>query len=103
MRLKRFLLPVALGLAGYFALFGGEYTAPEVARIREARDQEAAELARLRHEVDSLRALVDSLETDPAMLERLARERFGMIRDGEILYRFAEPEDSTESEEDDGG
>ena len=26
------------------------------------------------------------------MLERLARERFGLIRDGEVLYRFVPPD-----------
>ncbi len=96
MRPSRFLLPAAIGLAGYFALFGGEYTAVEMVQIRQARESEAAELRRLRSEVDSLRSLVDSLESDSAMLERLARERFGMIRNGEVLYRFAEPADSLE-------
>jgi cell division protein FtsB len=28
------------------------------------------------------------------MLERLARERYGMIKEGELLYRFTEPRDS---------
>jgi cell division protein FtsB len=49
------------------------------------------ELEALRLEVDSLRAWVDSLQSDSATLERLARERFGMVREGEILYRLAEP------------
>jgi cell division protein FtsB len=34
------------------------------------------------------------LETDSATIERLARERYGMIRGGEILYRIAEPADA---------
>jgi hypothetical protein len=35
------------------------------------------------------------------MLERLARERFGLIRDGEVLYRFA-PADSAGAARDSG-
>jgi cell division protein FtsB len=31
-------------------------------------------------------------------LERVARERFGMIREGETLYRFALPEPLDEEE-----
>jgi len=92
--LKRLLLPGALLLAAYWAVFGGEYSVFEVRRTREARQDEAAELARLQVEVDSLRAWADALETDPDALERLARERFGMIREGELLYRFTEPMDS---------
>jgi cell division protein FtsB len=91
-RLSRLVLPGALLLAGYYAVFGGEYSIMEVRRARVERAAEAAEVARLRAENDSLRALVDSLEHDPATLERLARERFGLIRDGEVLYRFAPPD-----------
>ena len=88
------LLPAALLVAGYYALFGGEHSLLDLRRTRAERETEAAELERLKLANDSLKALVDSLETDPVMLERLARERFGMIRKGEVLYRFA-PGDST--------
>jgi cell division protein FtsB len=35
------------------------------------------------------------LQIDSVTLERIARERFGMIRDHEILYLFAQPRDTT--------
>ena len=41
----------------------------------------------LRIELDSLAKLAHDLETNPAVQERVAREQFGMIRDGEVLYR----------------
>jgi cell division protein FtsB len=28
------------------------------------------------------------LESDPAMIEKIAREKFGMIRDGETVYKL---------------
>ena len=40
--------------------------------------------------VEALRAREDSLQHDYATIERLARERYGLIRDGEKLYRFVE-------------
>lgn len=92
-RLARLVLPVLLGLAVYYALFGGEYDLFEAREAKERLRREAAELARVRGRNDSLAARADSLETDPATLERLARERFGMIREGEVLYRFADPPD----------
>ena len=94
-RLTKLLLPAVLLVAGYYVVFGGEHSLLDVRRVRVELVAAAVELDRLRVANDSLRALVDSLETDPAMLERLARERFGLIRDGEVLYRFA-PADSAD-------
>jgi cell division protein FtsB len=91
-RLTRLILPAVLLLAGYYAIFGGEHSVMDVRRARAQREDELAELARLRAVNDSLRARVDSLENDPAALERLAREHFGLIREGEVLYRFVGPD-----------
>ena len=94
--MTKLLLPAVLLVAAYYAVFGGEHSLLDVRRAHAELAVVAAELDRLRVANDSLRALVDSLETDPAMLERLARERFGLIRDGEVLYRFA-PADSQDA------
>lgn len=96
-QLKRLILPALVGLAVYFALFGGEYSVFEVRRARAERALEADRLAEVRRVNDSLRAWGDSLEGDSATIERLARERYGMIRDGEVLYRITGPADSTEA------
>jgi cell division protein FtsB len=96
-KLKRLLLPGVLLIAVYYAVFGGETSYFGLRKARKAAAREQAELAVLRHQLDSLKAWADSLDVDSATLERLARERFGMIRGGEMLYRFAEPDDSTDS------
>ena len=93
-KVSRLLLPALLGLAIYYALFGGEYSLLELRNARNEIAIQEQELMDLRRSLDSLRAWVDSLQNDSATLERLARERFGMIRDGEILYRLTEPRDS---------
>ena len=93
-KVRRLILPVLLGLAVYYAVFGGEYSLWELHRARREIDVQKGELAVLRQEIDSLRAWADSLQNDSATIERLARERYGMIREGEVLYRFAEPPDS---------
>ena len=96
-RLGKLVLPALVGLAAYYAVFGGEYSVFDLRRTRAAVSVEADTVARLRREIDSLKAWADSLQLDSAALERLARERFGMIRAGELLYRFAEPSDSSDS------
>jgi cell division protein FtsB len=81
------LAAVAL-IAGYFAFFGGEYGVIDSLRLQRERAREAERLAALKAQVDSLRARADSLQHDPEALERLARERYGLIKEGERLYRF---------------
>ena len=95
--LQKFVFPALLGLAGYYAFFGGEYTLLDVRGIHQRTQVADAELEALRNESDSLRKRVEALEQDPRALEALARERFGMIRDGEVLYRFADAEEEPHS------
>ena len=89
-RVFRVVLGVVLALALYYALFGGEYSVFELRSLSRRVVQEQARLDSLRVEVDSLEARADSLENDSATIERIARERYGMIRPGERLYRFVE-------------
>lgn len=96
-KLKKLLLPGILVVAVYYAVFGGEYSYFALRRARAAVAKESLDLALMRHQIDSLKAWADSLKGDSATLERLARERYGMIRDGETLYRFAEPDDSADT------
>jgi cell division protein FtsB len=93
-KVKKLLLPTLLGLAVYYAVFGGEYSLLELRQARSDIEAQEEELANLRAEVEYLRARADSLEHDSATIERLARERYGMIREGEVLYRMAVPTDS---------
>ncbi len=88
----RLILSGFLAVAAYFAVAGGDYSVFE-ARQAEARlEARQAEIRRVRHEIDSLRARADSLRHSDEALERLARERYGFIRDGEYLYRVSEPQ-----------
>ena len=88
MRTGRIIAAIFLVGGLFFGLFGGEYRAIDWWKLkRQVRDEQAA-IADLRSEIDSLRAYAESLETNRATQERVARERFGMIRDGEIVYRI---------------
>jgi cell division protein FtsB len=76
------------GIAAYYALWGGEYSAFDLLRLQSLQAEEEAALEDLQQRVDSLHPMARALESDPVAIERLARERFGMIRNGEVLYRF---------------
>ena len=70
------------------AVFAGEYSTLDWLTLRRQLAEERDSVAALRASLDSLARLARALETDPAAQERAAREQFGMIRDGEILYRI---------------
>lgn len=73
---------------GWVAVFGGEYSTLDWLTLRRQLARERAEVASLHAALDSLARLAHALETDPATQERAAREQFGMIRNGELLYRL---------------
>ena len=76
----------AVGLVA-LAVWGGEYGTADWITIRRQLADERAKVAALRIEIDSLAKLAHDLETNRLVQERVAREQFGMIRDGEVLYR----------------
>jgi cell division protein FtsB len=66
---------------------GGEYGTRELLALRRQGQEERRSIARLRLELDSLQRIERALRTDSATQERVAREQYGMIRDGELLYQ----------------
>lgn len=88
--LARLAVLALLAAALYFAVQGGEYSTADVLRQYVAKRKMTAEVDSLRRLVDSLERSLESIETDPVVQERIAREEFGMVRgDKELLYRFA--------------
>jgi len=85
--------PRLAGIAGAVVLAGlafqaGEYGTVDWLKLRGQLIQERRAVRGLEVELDSLARLARALETDPAAQERAAREQFGMIRKGELLYRL---------------
>ena len=101
--LKNAVLLGLLLLAVYYAVFGGEYAWFELRNARAAVAQEELELAELHRQIDSLRAWADLLQVDSVTLERIAREQFGLVRPGEVLYRFTGPSDAVTAQPDSVG
>jgi cell division protein FtsB len=89
---RRVLAVVAVtgGLAFGFA--GGEYGTLDWLQLRRDLAAERAALDSLKAETDSLARELRLLERDAATQERVARERFGMIRPGELLFIIEPPD-----------
>ena len=89
---SRTLGAAALVLAGHSWVFGGQFTMSNIGVLEREIAAERTEIAVMQAEIDSLRAWGDSLSNDPWVVERVARERYGLIRDGETLVRFVHTE-----------
>ena len=55
----------------------------------KAMEQEIKELNKT---VDSLKETIEKLKNDTAYIERIAREKLGMAKKGEKVYKFVEEE-----------
>jgi len=60
----------------------------EISKIQE-------NIKHLQKENESLRLEIDKLENDPFTIEKKAREKLGMIKEGELKFRFVSPDTST--------
>ena len=76
----------------WFAVEGGEYGTIDLIRQQRQKSHLTRQIDSLREAVDSLARYRNSVLVDPRVQERIAREKFGMVRGSELLYRFADPD-----------
>jgi cell division protein FtsB len=50
----------------------------------------AREVAAARAEIDSLKSEIEKLKSDTVYIEKIAREKLGMARKGEFIFKFPE-------------
>ncbi len=90
------LLKIAAAVLGgaavlYFLVGGGEYGTLDLIKQKSRFDKLEREVGELEARVDSLRAEYRAITSDKARLERIARERYGMVKgDKELLYYIIE-------------
>ena len=88
----RWLALVVLVCAGVFAWHGGIFSTAAYRAVERQEVASRAQAERLQREVDSLARFADSLEHVPAVQERVARETFGMLRPGELIFTIVVPD-----------
>jgi cell division protein FtsB len=81
----------ALVIAGVlFALLAGDQGALTFYRTWRKIGNLQQEIERSRKTIDSLTVEIDRLKSDTAHIERIAREKYGMARENEKMYKFIE-------------
>jgi cell division protein FtsB len=88
---RNFLLATLATILVFFAL-SGDYGLINYYQMRSEERRLAAKIIRLRHEVDSLQTVIAKLENDLDYIEKVAREKYNMIREGETVYELVPAE-----------
>ena len=84
-RISGFLL-IAFLLAATYEFVGGDYGFYRIQNQKQQIELLKTEVRKMRADNETLRRHVTLLENDPATLEKIARERYGMARAGETVY-----------------
>jgi cell division protein FtsB len=59
--------------------------------LREEARATDQEISRLSQQIRELRAEVERVRSDPAAVERVAREELGLVRKTEVIFQFRKP------------
>jgi cell division protein FtsL len=92
-RLKIPLIAAGILLVLYFLVTRvmGEMGVVKYLRMKAQRTALTEEIAKLSQDNARLRREVTSLKSDSAYIERIARDKLGLARPGEIVYYYGEP------------
>ena len=74
-------VPLLLGDMGILKYF----------EMLKTRHQIQAAIERINVDNQMLRKKIDALRSDPNTIEKLARERLGLVKSGEVVYQFRTP------------
>jgi cell division protein FtsB len=83
-------LALGLGAVGVFllVLFAGDKSLVSLLDMYKARARAAAEIADLKKTNQKLQQQIGELRTHSEAVEPIAREELGLVRRGELVYRF---------------
>ncbi len=91
LRWKRsYLYGVLIGFLVLWFGFFDNYSLWTRYSLNQERAGLEQEIERMQEETRILEARIESLENDAAYLERIAREEYGMRREGEVIYQVQE-------------
>jgi cell division protein FtsB len=92
-RRKKALIAAGLLLGAYLfvSFILGEMGLVKYYRMKSQNQSLIEEIAQLRQDNAKLTKDVRSLRSDPACIERIARDKLGLARPGEIVYYYGKP------------
>jgi len=74
--------------------FGGDFGFVRIYRLHQKKEAHQIRYKQLQAEVLQLKQETYLLQNDPFYIEKIAREKYGLSRPDERVYRFLPPQDS---------
>lgn len=87
---SRFLLFLLAGFVLIWIGFFDDHSLLTRYQLQKQHSDLKQQTELLQAETKILEEKIEALENDPAQLERIAREEYGMRRPGEVIYEFRE-------------
>jgi cell division protein FtsB len=87
---KSFLIAVLVSFGILWFGFLDTYSIYTRYKLHAEREQLQHKIEQLKVETAQLQSKIDELKANPDLLEKIAREQYGMRRDGEKIYRIIE-------------
>jgi cell division protein FtsB len=84
---KRAVLAVCLGLPLVLFLFFGNHGVIQRVKLQHQKTELETKIGQAEEETRNLQAESKALDGDKKAIEKVAREKYGMIRDGETVYK----------------
>ena len=87
---KSFLALIMGGVLFIWFAFFDTYSIWTRIQLNQRMDDLQTKKKELRQKTIILKDKIEDLETDPSLLERIAREEYGMKKEGETIYKIKE-------------
>lgn len=87
---KSFLILILGGFLLIWFAFIDTYSIWTRIELSQRKSELKAKKAELKKETAILKEKIEKLKTDPFLLERIAREEYGMKKKGETIYKIKE-------------
>jgi len=84
------LLVLAIAVISVPVLILSPTGLPRLRNLEEERRKADEEISRLSSQITALRAEVSRIKSDPAAVERAARDELGLVRTTEVVFQFSD-------------
>ena len=71
-----------------YHLLTGNYGLIKYYELTREKEQLEIRIKKARMEIDSLKTITRQLENDPKYIEKIAREKYNMVKNGETVYQM---------------
>ncbi|MFQ5676266.1 MAG: septum formation initiator family protein [bacterium] len=83
---RKVVLGIFAGVILYF-MFGGDYNIYNLLRYHQKEKKLQTTIQKVKDESQALTAEIEMLKTDSTYIEKVAREKYGMARPEEIIFK----------------